>query len=159
MYGHGTSTGGVLGSKTYGVAKKTKLYAIKVLDSEGEGDSSTFIAGMDYVSTDVPTRHCPYGIVINISLGFDPSPAINDAVAALAKKGYFVAVSAGNGNTDVTNRSPASEKSVCTVGASDANYERASFSNFGAGVDIMAPGVDVMSLMPNNEYVSRSLDS
>lgn len=55
-------------------------------------------------------------------------------------------VGAGNDNADASTRSPASAKTALTVGAVYWNRTRAEFSNYGASVDVFAPGVDVASL-------------
>jgi subtilisin family serine protease len=52
----------------------------------------------------------------------------------------FLAVAAGNSNANAANFSPASEPSVCTVGATDSSDRRSTFSNYGSVVDIFAPG-------------------
>jgi subtilisin family serine protease len=52
-----------------------------------------------------------------------------------------MAVAAGNSNDDAQFYSPASEPTACTVGATDSNDARASFSNYGSLVDVFAPGV------------------
>jgi subtilisin family serine protease len=59
--------------------------------------------------------------------------------------GVFFALAAGNSASNAANYSPASEPSACTVGASDISDVSASFSNYGALVDVYAPGVDVTS--------------
>ena len=82
-YGHGTHTAGTIGSKTYGVAKKTKLYAVKVLDSEGGGTTEGIIAGFDFLVNN-RTQDCPKGSVVNVSLGGSFSQALNDAVSSFA---------------------------------------------------------------------------
>lgn len=69
----------------------------------------------------------------------------NQAVTEAVNQGMFLAVAAGNSGLPTITSSPASALSVCTVGASDANDARASFSNFGLLVDIFAPGVNVTS--------------
>lgn len=79
--GHGTHVAGTIGSKTYGVAKKTKLYAVKVLDASGSGSFSGVIAGIDYVANDAQTRDCPKGAVANMSLGGGKNTAVNEAVS------------------------------------------------------------------------------
>lgn len=56
-----------------------------------------------------------------------------------------MAIAAGNSNDDTRFYSPASEPTACTVGASDINDRRATFSNFGNLVDVFGPGVDVTS--------------
>ncbi|KAK3375616.1 peptidase S8/S53 domain-containing protein [Lasiosphaeria ovina] len=143
--GHGTHVAGTIGGTDYGVAKKTLLYAVKVLDSGGSGSISGVIAGINYVTTDSATRNCPNGTVANMSLGGGKSTAINSAAAAAIKAGVFLAVAAGNSDDDAAFYSPASEPTVCTVGATDNTDTRAYFSNYGTLVDIFAPGVDVLS--------------
>ncbi|KAI8627974.1 proteinase T-like protein [Xylariaceae sp. FL1651] len=143
--GHGTHVSGTVGSKTYGVAKKTSLYAVKVLDSSGSGTTSGVVAGMNFVTSDVATRSCPNGTTANMSLGGSSSTSINSAARAMISAGVFLAVAAGNSNTNAASTSPAGESAVCTVGATTSSDARASFSNYGAVVDIFAPGQDVLS--------------
>ncbi|KAI1652618.1 subtilisin-like protein [Daldinia decipiens] len=147
--GHGTHVAGTIGSKTYGVAKKTKLYAVKVLDSSGSGSTSGVIAGMNFVTSDVKTRSCPAGAVANMSLGGGSSSSINSAAKAMINAGVFLAVAAGNDNQNAANSSPASEPSVCTVGATTSADARASYSNYGSVVDIFAPGSSILSTWNN----------
>ncbi|KAF1941291.1 subtilisin-like serine protease-like protein PR1A [Clathrospora elynae] len=147
--GHGTHCAGTIGSKTYGVAKKTSLFAVKVLDASGSGSNSGVIAGINYVANDVKTRSCPKGAVANMSLGGSKSTAVNSAAANAVSAGVFMAVAAGNDGKDASNSSPASEPSVFTVGATDSSDSLASFSNFGAIVDILAPGVSILSTWLN----------
>lgn len=147
-YGHGTHCAGSAASRTFGVAKKAKLYGVKVLNRVGKGSWSNVIAGLDFVSQDAPNRDCPYGTVVSVSIGGERQQSVNDAVRLLVKKGYFVAVAAGNEFLDVKDRSPASEPLACTVGASDINDKRYETSNYGSLVDIMAPGVDIVSTVP-----------
>ncbi|KAG6140295.1 Cuticle-degrading protease [Claviceps purpurea] len=143
--GHGTHCAGTIGSKTYGVAKKANLYGVKVLNDAGSGSRSAIIAGMDYVAQDSRTRACPKGRVVNMSLGGAYSAAVNNAAAALVRGGNFLAAAAGNKNRDAANTSPASEVTACTVGATDINDNRSTFSNYGPLVDIFAPGTDILS--------------
>ncbi|KAK3682937.1 peptidase S8/S53 domain-containing protein [Podospora appendiculata] len=143
--GHGTHVSGTIGGVDYGVAKKTKLFAVKVLNAGGSGTTAGVIAGIDFVASDAKTRSCPNGTVANMSLGGSRSTAMNTAAANLVKAGVFLAVAAGNSDDDSYYYSPASEPTVCTVGASDSTDVRAYFSNYGSLVDIFAPGVDVLS--------------
>ncbi|KAJ4295281.1 hypothetical protein N0V90_007292 [Kalmusia sp. IMI 367209] len=147
--GHGTHVAGTIGSKTYGVAKKTKLYAVKVLDSSGSGTNSGVIAGINFVASDVKTRSCPKGAVANLSLGGSKSTSVNSAAAGVVSAGVFLAVAAGNEAQSAANVSPASEPTVFTVGATDSSDVFASFSNYGSLVDGNAPGVSILSTWNN----------
>ncbi|KAK8877080.1 Cuticle-degrading protease [Apiospora arundinis] len=149
--GHGTHVAGTIGSKTYGVAKKTKLFAVKVLDSDGSGTNSQVIAGMDFVVSDSKGQKCPKGVVVNMSLGGTKSQAVNAAAADIVNAGIFLAVAAGNEAADASTSSPASEESACTVGATTKDDELAEYSNFGKLVDILAPGTDIKSTWPNGK--------
>ncbi|KAK3947642.1 peptidase S8/S53 domain-containing protein [Pseudoneurospora amorphoporcata] len=143
--GHGTHVAGTVGGTTYGVAKNTKLYAVKVLDSNGSGTTSGVIAGMNFVASDSKTRSCPNGAVANMSLGGGYSASTNSAAAGLVNAGVFLAVAAGNDGANAANYSPASEPSVCTVGATTSADAIASYSNYGSIVDIFAPGSSILS--------------
>jgi cerevisin len=81
--GHGTHVAGTIGSVTWGVAKKTTLFAVRVLDSGGSGTNSGVLAGMNYVIEDAPKRaeQCPNGFVAYMSLGGRKLKAMNDAVS------------------------------------------------------------------------------
>lgn len=138
--GHGTHVAGIIGSKSYGVAKSVRLHGVRVLDCNGEGTTSDVIAGIDYV-----IKHHGARSVANLSLGGAKSAALNAAVTKLSKSGVFVAVAAGNDNADACNESPASAASVEAVAASASNDTRASFSDYGTCVDIYAPGVNIKS--------------
>lgn len=155
-HGHGTHCAGTIGSKTYGVAKKTKLFAVKVLDTKGAGTTSGVIAGINFVANDAPKRSsdCRNGLIASLSLGGAYSAAVNSAAANAVKAGIFLSVAAGNSAQDAKNASPASEPTVFTVGATDINDKFASFSNFGSLVDILAPGVNVLSTWLNGGTVS-----
>ncbi|VUC21225.1 unnamed protein product [Clonostachys rosea] len=160
-HSHGTHCAGTIAGKTYGVAKKASLYAIKAFNAAGGGTVASMIAGMEKVIEDVPNRDCPNGVVVSMSFGGGKTQSVNDAAKALTDAGYFAAAAAGNGNIfgtpiDAGTVSPASEESLCTVGATDSNDVVASFSNYGAVVDIFAPGVGVLSDVPNNGTGTKS---
>ncbi|KAG8409353.1 hypothetical protein J3459_017594 [Metarhizium acridum] len=148
--GHGTHVAGIIGS---GVAKKTRIFGIKVLNSEGSRETDALIAGyasigLEYVPIDAANRSCPNGVVVSFSINSGLyEKAISVAAGALVKKGYFMAASAGN---IVAHSSPASEATVCTVGSVDINNKPASDYGYGPGLDLLAPGVDILSLQPDN---------
>jgi len=140
--GHGTHTAGTIGGTTYGVAKAIHLVAVKVLDCNGSGSDAAAISGVNWVTNNHPAGQLA---VANMSLGASFDPAVNDAVTASINSGVVYGVAAGNANTDACGTSPASTPTVITVGATDQNDARASFSNWGSCVHIFAPGVSIVS--------------
>lgn len=127
------------------MAKKTNLLAVKVLDASGSGSNSGVISGIQFASNDAKNKGHVGKAVANLSVGGGFSQASNDAVAAATKAGLFMAIAAGNNGADASSYSPGSEPSACTVGATDSNDAKASFSNYGTLLDIFAPGVNVLS--------------
>jgi subtilisin family serine protease len=138
--GHGTHVAGIIGSKSYGVAKSVRLHAVQVLDCDGSGATSDVIAGINWVKA-----HHAAKSVANLSLGGSKSTALNNAVTALSKSGVFVAVAAGNDSANACSGSPASAASVEAAAASASDDTRASFSDYGSCVDVYAPGVNIKS--------------
>ena len=152
--GHGTHTAGTIGGATYGVAKAVRLIAVRVLDNSGSGSYSQVIAGIDWVTADHTTRPA----VANMSLGGPTSTALDDAVRRSIADGVTYCVSAGNSAANVSTQSPADVAEAITVGATDNTDTFAYFSNFGAGVDISAPGVGVTSDWFSSNTATAVLD-
>lgn len=102
---------------------------------------------MEFVAREVQSKGQAGKAVMNMSLGGQKSRAINEAIRTLQRAGVVSVVAAGNEAQDTANTSPGSAPEAITVGAMDPrNDEIADFSNFGSGVDIFAPGVDVLSV-------------
>ena len=89
-----------------------------------------------------------------MSLGGVRSTAVNSATSDVISSGVFLAVAAGNDAQDASNVSPASEPSAFTVGATNSSDGFAYFSNYGTSVDILAPGVSILSTWLNGSTVS-----
>jgi subtilisin family serine protease len=143
--GHGTHVAGTIGAKTYGVAKQVNLVPVRVLDCKGSGSNSGVIAGVNWVISDASSKSATHAAVANMSLGGGFSTALNTAVAALVQSGVVVVVAAGNSKRDACKFSPASTTSAVTVGATQSNDARASYSNYGTCLDIFAPGTNIES--------------
>ncbi|RYP76318.1 hypothetical protein DL769_003658 [Monosporascus sp. CRB-8-3] len=150
LNGHGTHVAGIAGSRAYGVAKRTRLLGVKVLNRSGSGTTSAVIQGFNFVAADAPTRGCPKGAAANLSIGGPFSVAVNQAAASLVRSGVFASVAAGGSFDDAARYSPASEPTVCTVGATTENDEIARYSNYGSVVDVFAPGANVLSTWNTN---------
>ncbi|KAJ8049141.1 Proteinase K [Holothuria leucospilota] len=138
--GHGTHCSGTVGSVSYGVAKATDIFGVRVLNCQGSGSWSDVIAGCDFVA-----GHSAELKVASLSIGGGVSQSVNDAIQRMIDSNVAVAVAAGNEDTDACNSSPASAPNALTVGATDDTDTRAYFSNYGSCVDIFAPGVAIMS--------------
>lgn len=80
-----------------------------------------------------------------MSLGGGFSATLNSAVNNAVAAGVVFCVAAGNDNANAANYSPASAASAITVGATQIGNGRASYSNYGAVLDIFAPGTDITS--------------
>jgi subtilisin family serine protease len=142
--GHGSHVSGTVGGTTYGVAKKVKLVAVRVLDCSGSGTTSGVIAGIDWVTAQKKAAPSVPSAA-NMSLGGGLSASLNTAVKNSVTAGVVYAIAAGNDGLNACNYSPASEATAITVGATDSNDGFASFSNRGSCVDINAPGVSITS--------------
>lgn len=147
---HGTHVSGTIAEVTNnnaggaGIAYNAKVVPVRVLGRCGGytsdiNDAIVWAAGGHVEG--VPDNPNP-AEVINMSLGgahdceSDTQAAINTAVGL----GTVVVVAAGNDNAPVAGHAPASCANVVTVGATGYSGQRASYSNYGAGIDLAAPG-------------------
>jgi serine protease len=156
--GHGSHTAGTIAAQTAfgggvgrgvaGGAPLSKVLMARSLDFSGEEadviDGMLWLAGAPV--PDVATNPNPVRL-INMSLGGAGAcgAAYADAVANLAARGTLVIAAAGNSNTDVSSFAPANCAGVVAVAANTVNGNRASFSNYGRGVTITAPGDSIYS--------------
>ncbi|XP_033121286.1 aqualysin-1-like [Anneissia japonica] len=141
--GHGTHVAGTIAARTYGVAQGVYIRSVRVFGCPGKNTTEHHVVeAINYI-----LANGYEGSVVSMSLGFPTSiKVVDDAVKKLIKNGFVTVVSAGNNNTHACSRSPSRVIEAITVGATDINDKRASFSNYGSAVDIFAPGVAIISL-------------
>lgn len=157
--GHGTHVAGVIAAQgtnggVKGVAPAASIYAVKALDSNGEGYTSDIIAGIDWAIQNKMD-------IISMSLGSsESSTALKNAIDTAYSNGLLIVAAAGNdGNTSGTGTNieyPANYSSAIAVGAVDSSNRRASFSSTGSKLEVSAPGVDIVSTYLNNGYEKMS---
>jgi subtilisin family serine protease len=181
--GHGTHVAGTIGALdntvgVVGVAPGARIWPVRVLNNAGSGSFSSIICGIDYV-----TAHASEIEVANMSLGGSGSDdgncgrtnndAMHQAICRSVAAGVTYAVAAGNEGDNAANHVPAAYDEVITVSAladfngqpgggaaatcrADVDDTFADFSNFGADVDIIAPGVCIYSTWKGAGYKTIS---
>jgi subtilisin len=174
--GHGTHVAGTAAARdnsdgVVGVAPGARLWAVRVLDDSGSGSWASVICGIDWVTSNAATIE-----VANMSLGGSGSEShcadggLREAICrSVVDAGVPYAVAAGNSGVNATNYVPATFPEVMTVSAladfngasgggaaatcrSDQDDTLADFSNYGADVDLMAPGVCIQSTWMGGGY-------
>jgi aqualysin 1 len=150
--GHGTHVAGILGGRTFGVAKNVSLVPVRVFACGNTGTTSAVLAGVDWV-----TRNRAPRSVANMSLGGPVSQALDDAVNRSIASGISYAVAAGNEGWDACTGSPAVVAAAVTVAASNTADARPTWSNFGRCVDLFAPGDSVTSAGISSDTATRMM--
>lgn len=159
--GHGTHVAGTIAANgnnntIVGVAPWANLYILKAIDSSGSGKVSWVINAINYaVEKKVD--------IISMSLGMaNNDPKLEKAIKRAVNNNILVVCAAGNeGDCDSDSEDfqysyPAAYVDVISVGAVDRKGVPACFSNSNLVIDVVAPGVDVISTFPNNQFASLS---
>ncbi|MFI8966802.1 S8 family serine peptidase [Streptomyces sp. NPDC053493] len=150
--GHGTHVAGTIAGSTYGIAKKAKIVAVRVLDDSGSGTTEQVVAGIDWV-----TKNHQGPSVANMSLGGGADPALDDAVKKAIASGVTFAVAAGNESSDAGQGSPSRVPEAITVASSTKDDQQSDFSNFGAVVDLYAPGSEITSAWNDSDTGTKTI--
>jgi subtilisin family serine protease len=155
-HGHGSHVSSTAAGATYGMARQAVIHPVRVLGCDGGGTWAGVIAGVDFVRGHCPGADGP--CVANMSLGGGANAAVNQAVATAVDSGVTFVVAAGNWDVNACGFSPAGEPKAITVGAIDDFDQRAGFSNWGACVDLFAPGVSILGAWVGGATATASLD-
>ncbi|WP_411966870.1 S8 family serine peptidase [Haloferax sp. YSSS75] len=144
--GHGTHCAGTAGAVddgtgVVGVSTQATLHAVKVLDKNGSGSYSDVAAGIKYVADQLWD-------VASLSLGGPPSSTIEDACRYAFERDVLLVAAAGNEGVNVEESAPATYSTVMAISATDDRDTLASWSNYGADIELAAPGVDIYSTVP-----------
>ncbi|MGL5694456.1 MAG: S8 family peptidase [Peptostreptococcaceae bacterium] len=156
--GHGTHVTGIIAANGVnginGVSPKANIYVLKAIDRTGSGKLSWVINAIYYaIEQNVD--------IISMSLGMSlNSNKLEKAIKEAINKNILVVCAAGNdGDGDANDYQysyPAAYVDVISVGAVDKKANPAYFSNANLDVDVVAPGVDIISTFPNDSYAILS---
>ncbi|MNW55025.1 Minor extracellular protease Epr precursor [compost metagenome] len=153
--GHGTHVAGIISAKVNnnegiaGMMWGGKLLPVKALDNTGSGTTYSVAQGIIW-ATDQGAK------VINLSLGnYADAQFLHDAIKYAYDRDVVLIAATGNDNTERPGY-PAAYPEVLSVSATDYNLNRASFSNYGDYIDVMAPGESIASTYPDNQYAALS---
>jgi subtilisin family serine protease len=161
--GHGTHVSGIIAANSGNgigvecVAPGARVLEVRVLDKNGSGSIDDVAAGIDYAVA--------HGAdVINLSLGSDTllptgnDPQYDAAIGRALDRGVIVVAAAGNSSGPACDQ-PSGQGRLLCVGAVDRRGQHSSFSNFGFGLGISAPGgsaaggdEDILSTWNNGDY-------
>lgn len=155
--GHGTSVASILVGKSLGNCYGATIHSVR-WTLTGSGSTGPVVQCLDWVLANMSSKS-----VVTLSLATfaaDPgAPALNAAVNRVIAAGAAVVVAAGNAPansspTNVAYVAPANVPDAITVGATTPSDTYASFSNYGPGVDIWAPG-DQVGVAPADNTIPR----
>ena len=150
--GHGTHVAGTVAGTRFGVAKDATVFSVRVFGCSGGASTATIVAAVNWV-----TNNGAAPGVVNMSLGGPTQPAIDAAVNDSITAGFTYVVAAGNSNANACSYSPARVNRAITVGSTENDDDRSSFSNKGSCVDIFAPGTNIVSARAGTSNGARTL--
>jgi subtilisin family serine protease len=154
-FGHGTHISGIAAASTNngngvsGVSWGAQILPVRVLDASGNGSYAALAAGIIWAAD--------HGAqIINLSLGgTSPNTTLERAVNYAVARGALMVAASGNDGTG-SLRYPANYDPVLSVGSVNSINQRSASSNYGSGLDVVAPGEDIYSTNPGGGYGYRS---
>ncbi len=143
--GHGTVVAGIIAAAhndqgIAGINPNAKIMVLKAINNFGTTRASYLAHAIKYAADNGAQ-------IINLSVGGPETSRIEQAaIDYAASKGVLVIAAAGNEGVELDVYGPGGRDNVLTVGATHVDDRTAAFSNYGERVDLVAPGVDVLSL-------------
>ncbi|MBN8865937.1 MAG: S8 family serine peptidase [Solirubrobacterales bacterium] len=142
LNGHGTHVASTIGEQTdnrrglTGIAYRSKLIPVRVMDSNGDGDTADIAAGIRWA-----TRHEARIITMSLNFGCGVSvPPVEEALREAWRKGIVLVGSSGNKGSETCPSLPATAPEVISVGGTTESGCVATYSFPSAAIDIAAPG-------------------
>lgn len=153
--GHGTHVAGTIAASNntlgvVGVAPEAKIMPVKVLNRDGSGSNIDVANGILWALENNAD-------IITMSLGSEqPSKQIEKAIQYASSKNVPIFCAAGNSGNHVDIQYPAKYKETISIGAIDKDLKICDFSCTGQNLDFVAPGQDIPSCVPKNQYAIMS---
>lgn len=171
-HGHGTFVAGIAAASTgngigiASVAPKARILPVRVFGADATATAEDVIQGINYAVDRADDLNM--SLVLNLSFeaaedennNKDPlgsllnDPGVDGAIKNAAEQGAAVVIASGNESRATTTYNAPDDKGILVAGASDTNDSRLSLSNYGAGLDLLAPGIDITTTGWNPEQGS-----
>lgn len=129
-----------------GVAPKTKIHVLKVMNDKGQGDAHAITKAIYYCidhKVDIITMSLGSKYIIK---------GIQKAIQKAKDANILIFCAAGNSGPNEDIMYPANDKNTISIGAINERLERTNFTCSGESLDFLAPGENIMSILPNNRY-------
>ena len=150
--GHGTHVAGTIGGRSVGVAPGCNLFGVKVLDKDGAGGTSEVVMAMEFVSQLIQKNQRRSIITMSLGGPCEGGDCVHDTLnmavesfSSAAPNNVLVSVASGNSGCNSCEGAPNGAPSSFVTGAIDKTEKVGFFSDFGQCVDVLAPGVDIIS--------------
>ncbi|AYP68308.1 subtilisin DY [Bacillus phage vB_BcoS-136] len=149
-FGHGTHVAGLLTGKKTGVAPNSELYVAKVLDANGRGSMANILDGITFaINNNVDILCMSLGVSQKLPL------ILEQRIIDAYYSGITIVCATGNSNKNEVEY-PSFYDKVVAVGGVDKDFKRASFSNFGREMNVVAPSVEILSIYKDGNYARMS---
>ena len=149
--GHGSHVCGTIcatdnGRGMVGIAPKAKIFALKVMDASGNGKSEAITKAIEFA-----IKHKVDIITMSLGSKYELKN-VKSAIATASERNILIFCAAGNSGINQDIMYPARDKNTISIGSIDENLERTYYTCSGESLDFLAPGHNIMSILPGNRY-------